>query len=81
MADELDLNEPLPDRAHERFRLAVLRAFDDIGWNTADAELSLDLHDLLFQLLASAQADIAALQQWRDEHTAGCEPTPSPDDL
>lgn len=65
MAEPLDLKQPLPDRAHEAIRLAVLAAILDIEWNTADAELSLDLADTGFQLLATVQADVAALQEWR----------------
>ena len=76
MAEPLDLAHPLPDRAHESFRLAVLQAIEDIGWNTADAEMSFDLVDTLFQLLATVQADVAELQGWRDSLTAACEPNP-----
>lgn len=91
MAEPLDLSQPLPDRAHEGFRLAVLQMFEDIGWNTADVDLSLDMSDTLFQLLttvqgdlAAARADLLALQEWRDTLTA--EPAPEapptdPDDL
>lgn len=64
--DELDLNEPLPDRAHEAIRRSVLKAIEDGEWNTADVDLSLDMSDTLFQLLTTVQADIAALQGWRE---------------
>lgn len=66
MAEPLDLNAPLPDRAHESLRQAMVKAIEDIEWNTADAGLGLDLADTLFQLLATVQADVAALQEWRD---------------
>lgn len=83
MAEPLDLSQPLPDRAHEGFRLAVVQMFEDMGWNTADVELSLDLADTGFQLLATVQAllatvqaDVAALQEWRATLAA---PDPDPD--
>lgn len=62
MADGLDLNEPLPDRAHEAIRRAVVQAIEDIDWNASSTDLAFELTDTVFQLLATLQDDIAALQ-------------------
>lgn len=74
MAEPLDLNQSLPDLAHESIRVAVLAAIDDIAWNTASTDISFDLVDTLFQLLSTMQDAVAAL----NDRLAAVEPPPTP---
>jgi len=58
----LDLSQPLPDRAHEGIRLAVLQAIADGQTNQADTSDSLYLTDVLFELLDDLTARVTALE-------------------
>lgn len=69
MAD-LDLNQPLPDAAHEGLRQAVVKAITDLTQNTTDvedsfyiADIALALIDSLFVQLDQTTADLASLTQ------------------
>ena len=77
MADELDLSEPLADRAHDGIRRAVLQAIADLQDAAVGVEDSYFLTDLLFQLVDQAltAADelttrVEQLERWRADTAA-----------
>lgn len=59
---DLDLNQPLPDRAHEGIRQAVVKALADLSTGQADTSDSLYLVDVLFELLDDLTARVTALE-------------------
>ena len=49
---ELDLNEPLPDRAHDAIRAAVVQAITDLQANGGDIEAGFQMTDMLSQFIS-----------------------------
>jgi hypothetical protein len=60
MAD-LDLNEPLPDRAHDALRRAVLAAIGDLQTAQADSGDAFYLIDGVFDLIDALFAQVDTL--------------------
>lgn len=59
---DLDLSQPLPDRAHEGIRQAVVQAIADVQTGQADTSDSLYLVDVLFELLDDLTTRVIALE-------------------
>jgi hypothetical protein len=57
-----DLNQPLPDRAHEALRAALVAALADLGQKTTDSADSFDLLDVAFELIDALGARLDALE-------------------
>ena len=53
-----DLDQPLPDRAHEALRVAVVEAIANVARNTADAQDGLDLTDVCLELIDAIFAQL-----------------------
>lgn len=62
MPDGIDLSQPLPDRAHEGIRQAVLQAIAAGQTNQADTSDGLYLTDVLFELLDDLTSRVTALE-------------------
>ena len=56
-----DLNQPLPDRAHEQLRVAVVTAISRLAQNSSDAADGLDLTDVCLELIDALFAQVDAL--------------------
>lgn len=52
-----DLTKPSPDAGHEGIRQAVVQAIQDLQLTGGDAQLGLDLLDMVFQFLDESAAD------------------------
>jgi hypothetical protein len=53
-----DLNQPLPDRAHEQLRQAVVSAIAGLAQNSSDAADGLDLTDVCLELIGAIFAQL-----------------------
>lgn len=62
-----DLDAPFPDRGKEAIRQAVLKANEDIEWNTSSTDLGFELTDTLFGLATTVLDAVAGLQAARDQ--------------
>lgn len=57
-----DLNQPLPDAAHEALRVAVLAAISDLGNTGTDVSGNFFLADTQIELVADLLNRVAALE-------------------
>jgi len=53
-----DLDQPLPDRAHEQLRVAVVTAISRLAQNSSDAADGLDLTDVCLELIDAIFAQL-----------------------
>lgn len=58
---DLDLSEPLPDRAHEAIRVAVLQAIEDARLNVGDIQSTLGMMDMLFTFIGELLDQLSAV--------------------
>lgn len=67
---DLDLNQPLPDRAHDAIRAAVVQAIADLGDTLTLTDVLFDLADTAITTDTESKQERGKLQQRLDYLTA-----------
>lgn len=58
---DLDLNQSLPDRAHEAIRVAALQAINDARLNVGDIQSTLGMMDMVFTFVGELMDQVSAV--------------------